>query len=193
MKAIETKYKGYRFRSRLEARWAVFFDALGLQWEYEPEGYDLGEAGWYLPDFYLPECNMWVEIKGTKATEDEKSKCLALWNCYEQKEEFTDAFWLGDERIVGDLLGKISDFVKSQEKCFNATIINIAESVRSRKKVYLFEGLLDSGWMFVGKELQVQVYFPENVFRVAASATCADVLRARDAARSARFEHGEQG
>jgi hypothetical protein len=25
-KAIETHYKGYRFRSRLEARWAVFFD-----------------------------------------------------------------------------------------------------------------------------------------------------------------------
>lgn len=51
MKAIETRYKGYRFRSRLEARWAVFFDALGIKWEYEPEGYDLGEAGWYLPDF----------------------------------------------------------------------------------------------------------------------------------------------
>lgn len=51
IKAIETRYKGYRFRSRLEARWAVFFDAMGWQWEYEPEGFDLGEAGWYLPDF----------------------------------------------------------------------------------------------------------------------------------------------
>ncbi|MCB6994492.1 hypothetical protein LI177_13475 [bacterium 210820-DFI.6.37] len=27
LKAIQTEYKGYRFRSRLEARWAVFFDA----------------------------------------------------------------------------------------------------------------------------------------------------------------------
>lgn len=63
IKAIETHYKGYRFRSRLEARWAVFFDALGIQWEYEKEGYDLGEAGWYLPDFWLPEVNMYVEIK----------------------------------------------------------------------------------------------------------------------------------
>lgn len=27
IKAIDTYYKGYRFRSRLEARWAVFFDA----------------------------------------------------------------------------------------------------------------------------------------------------------------------
>ncbi len=30
IKAIETRYKGYRFRSRLEARWAVFFDALSV-------------------------------------------------------------------------------------------------------------------------------------------------------------------
>ena len=41
LKAIETEYKGYRFRSRLEARWAVFFDACGVKWEYEPEGYVL--------------------------------------------------------------------------------------------------------------------------------------------------------
>ncbi len=41
MKPIETEYKGYRFRSRLEARWAVFFDACGVDWEYEPEGYRL--------------------------------------------------------------------------------------------------------------------------------------------------------
>lgn len=53
IKAIETQYKGYRFRSRLEARWAVFFDAMGLRWEYEPEGYDLGKEGWYLPDFLI--------------------------------------------------------------------------------------------------------------------------------------------
>lgn len=37
IKPIETVYKGYRFRSRLEARWAVFFDAQGIEWEYEPE------------------------------------------------------------------------------------------------------------------------------------------------------------
>jgi hypothetical protein len=63
IKPIETVYKGYRFRSRLEARWAVFFDALGLEWEYEKEGYDLGNAGWYLPDFWLPQQDCWIEIK----------------------------------------------------------------------------------------------------------------------------------
>lgn len=64
IKAIETRYKGYRFRSRLEARWAVFFDALGVEWRYEPEGFDLGkELGYYLPDFYLPKFNAWAEVK----------------------------------------------------------------------------------------------------------------------------------
>ena len=54
IKAIETEYNGYRFRSRLEARWAVFFDAAGIEYQYEPEGYDLGDGIWYLPDFWLP-------------------------------------------------------------------------------------------------------------------------------------------
>jgi hypothetical protein len=63
IKAIETRYKGYRFRSRLEARWAVFFDALGLTWRYEPEGFDL-DGLYYLPDFWVPEWDCWVEIKG---------------------------------------------------------------------------------------------------------------------------------
>lgn len=63
IKAIETRYKGYRFRSRLEARWGVFFDAMGWEWEYEPEGYNLGEAGWYLPDFWLPKIKFHAETK----------------------------------------------------------------------------------------------------------------------------------
>ncbi len=63
IKAIQTEYKGYNFRSRLEARWAVFLDALGVPFEYEKEGYDLGEAGWYLPDFWLPQSQTWIEIK----------------------------------------------------------------------------------------------------------------------------------
>lgn len=45
---IETTYNGTRFRSRLEARWAAFFDLVGWKWTYEP--FDL--AG-YIPDFVL--------------------------------------------------------------------------------------------------------------------------------------------
>lgn len=79
-KVIETKYKGCKMRSRAEARWAVFFDALGLAWEYEKEGYDL-EGTWYLPDFWLPEMDSFIEIKGASPTEEEvyKARQLALY------------------------------------------------------------------------------------------------------------------
>jgi len=66
IKAIETEYKGYRFRSRLEARWAVFFDAMGLQWQYEIEGFELPSGERYLPDFYFPDLidrPTYIEIK----------------------------------------------------------------------------------------------------------------------------------
>lgn len=101
IKAIETVYKGYRFRSRLEARWAVFFDALGLEWEYEKEGYELPDGTRYLPDFWFPYTDeytkehkklisrdrskrmdggigIWVEIKGVEPTEAERNKCELL-------------------------------------------------------------------------------------------------------------------
>ena len=63
VKAIETVYKGFKFRSRLEARWAVFFDAMKWEWRYEPQGYEFdGER--YLPDFWVPQLLSWVEVKG---------------------------------------------------------------------------------------------------------------------------------
>lgn len=80
IKAIETIYKGYRFRSRLEARWAVFFDALGVSWEYEPEGFELDCGSRYLPDFRLATIHglQWVEIKGVMPTDAETGKLCAL-------------------------------------------------------------------------------------------------------------------
>lgn len=63
--AIETEYRGHLFRSRLEARWAVAFDRLGIAWKYETEGYRVGyDQHPYLPDFYLPVLGMWAEVKG---------------------------------------------------------------------------------------------------------------------------------
>lgn len=78
MEAIETIYKGYRFRSRLEARWAVFFDAIGISWEYEKEGFVLDDGTKYLPDFWLPDSQEWLEVKPKKFTEVERKKCEFL-------------------------------------------------------------------------------------------------------------------
>ncbi len=67
IKPIETRYAGYRFRSRLEARWAVAFTTSNLipRWEYEPEGFQT-PAGPYLPDFRIWWTSSdygWIEIK----------------------------------------------------------------------------------------------------------------------------------
>lgn len=69
--AIETEYGGCKFRSRLEARWAVFFDKLGIQWKYETQGFE-ADGHRYLPDFYLPESNDWIEVKGDPQGMDER-------------------------------------------------------------------------------------------------------------------------
>lgn len=87
---IQTHYAGHHFRSRLEARWAVFFNTAGIPWEYEPEGYNL-PTGPYLPDFWLPHTSttwdrgrheetpgVWLEIKGTKPTPREERLCAEL-------------------------------------------------------------------------------------------------------------------
>ena len=79
IKAIETQYAGCHFRSRIEARWAVFFDTLNIPWEYEKEGFDL-EGTWYLPDFWLPEQQCWIEIKGQEPTQEEHEKAVQLSN-----------------------------------------------------------------------------------------------------------------
>lgn len=55
IKSIQTKFDGRFFRSRLEARWAVFFKYLAIEYAYEPEGYILPDGSQYLIDFLLPE------------------------------------------------------------------------------------------------------------------------------------------
>jgi hypothetical protein len=106
--AIETVYDGYRFRSRLEARWAVFFKTAGIRYIYEPECFRLPSGKLYLPDFYLPDVNMrttedkggiYVEVKPSRPNFSEmdylfelsqitgKSVLLiegrpALWHCF---------------------------------------------------------------------------------------------------------------
>lgn len=77
LQPIETRYAGCRFRSRLEARWAVFFDRLGIAWEYEPQGYNTA-AGPYLPDFHLPAVRQWIEIKGGQPSADDVARCAAF-------------------------------------------------------------------------------------------------------------------
>lgn len=60
--AIQTRWLNRHFRSRLEARWAVFFQNLQVHWQYEPEGFVLAGKP-YLPDFFIPDWIAYFEIK----------------------------------------------------------------------------------------------------------------------------------
>lgn len=66
VKPIPTTVHGVTTRSRLEARWIVFFEHAEIPWEYEPQAYRIGTRG-YLPDFRIRPHHgadqAWMEIK----------------------------------------------------------------------------------------------------------------------------------
>lgn len=109
IKAIETTYKGIKFRSRLEARWAVFFDACGVNWEYEPEGFELPNGQYYLPDFLLHDvviregqesekADLWVEVKAKERMTTEDARKIKA---------FAD---IKEKHFVIEVNGEISEF-----------------------------------------------------------------------------------
>jgi len=64
---IKYIYKGIRFRSGWEKVLAIYFDKNRIVWEYEPKVFKLtDELGYYVPDFFLPRLNRWIEVKGRK-------------------------------------------------------------------------------------------------------------------------------
>jgi hypothetical protein len=77
---LPTIYNGIKFKSRTEAKWAVYFDQLKLKYVYEKEGFNLGNGIYYLPDFWLSDVKMWAEVKPDEFTpeEYEKAKRLAI-------------------------------------------------------------------------------------------------------------------
>lgn len=77
-KVIQTFHNGFHFRSRLEARWGIYLETMGIDYLYEYEGFALDSAGWYLPDLYLPDFEMWAEIKPTAFNPQELAKLKAL-------------------------------------------------------------------------------------------------------------------
>lgn len=190
LRPIETKYKGYRFRSRLEARWAVCFDTLGVKWEYEQEGYELGEAGKYLPDFWLPEHESWVEIKGHHENEDEQQRARLLhvattFPVYIFSGEFDiplRGWYTGTDST--DSNGGFGDFGGIWAYCPICSAISLKPFAWEESR-----GFYKSDWepvaspcIHTGLELWRRGCLHSPYIR-----------KAVDAARSARFEFGETG
>jgi hypothetical protein len=166
IKAIETRYKGYRFRSRLEARWAVYFDAIGLKWEYEKEGFDLGGL-LYLPDFWLPQVKMWGEVKAEEFTDEEIEKSGRL------------TVATGQEVLM--LVGP------PDCRSYWTVPLETGES----QEPYSCEYVISSDRLSEHRFFSCPGF--SEVMRPSDLEYWPDVVRAVNAARSARFEFGEQG
>jgi hypothetical protein len=103
IKAKRTLYKNIMFKSRLEAKWAIFFDELGIKWQYEPEYSDV-ECGcfriYYKPDFFLPDYELWVEVKPVdmKLISEGDFRKILGWT----KMELEMLVLIGEPRILAD-------------------------------------------------------------------------------------------
>lgn len=67
------QHDGYHMRSHSETRWARLMTAMGLVWLYEPHIIATRHGG-YMPDFYLPAAELYVEVKGASPTTKEQEK-----------------------------------------------------------------------------------------------------------------------
>jgi hypothetical protein len=180
--AIPTSYKGYLFRSRLEARWGVFFDALRLEWEYEPEGFQKN-GFMYLPDFrvrYPGRCEdeahyVWFEVKPNlkDITTSEIDKMLAcmpgvmLLDGVPDRRMYNSAAELFDESIAQTVQQRSERF----SGAFGAALFS------SKGRLW---------WDDASN------FFDDRDHEYPGSSGY-EISLAVNAARSARFEHGQKG
>jgi hypothetical protein len=159
VKAIETRYAGCRFRSRLEARHAVFMDHLEIDWEFEPQGFHT-PAGGYLPDFYLPLTDLYVEIKGAYPSERDLAKCQHIPNLV---------------ILVGSIPRTHRDmtWMEYDQQCLKGWAHLVHKC--------------DTGWQTFDLDQAGVPWWGDPEYR------SRKIDEALTAARSARFEHGEQG
>ena len=176
-RAIETRYKGYRFRSRLEARWAVFFDALGLKWEYEPEGFELPGGVRYLPDFRVN--GTWFEVK-PEGGDIAKPKLFAdkcnVSVCILDGPPALRAYIVWQGYDVGAGYDPFRDRYVEQEHCLHENNLIFVPTWCKYHPFY---------WSTGGDPRE----FPADEFEEVVP----DLEKAIAAARSARFEFGESG
>lgn len=164
LRPIQTAYNGYRFRSRLEARWAVFFDQLQVPYLYESEGFVV-RGKHYLPDFYLPEQMAFVEIKPT--LKGANTSLMLLQGL------------LAGQVHQGFLVGGTPS--TNPEDYMVATAHNVLLGYMDDEPLI---GPLHGWWENAGPRRLGVSEIPNHDARIAAA-----LLQAR----GARFEHGERG
>ena len=207
-KPLQTRYRGHRFRSRTEARWAVAFDALGLDWEYEPQGFALDLVGPYLPDFHFPQLNAWGEVKGTTPTllELQKARALsigtgmpvlllvgkpamasywAIWEGCGLVNGWTPE-WDPDERVHADDI-TYKAFLE------DGSCVRVADFIPWSFDAEFYQRHPDRTLFRCEHQMSEPEHFPNPVTDLSNCWFAPERLKAIDAAASARFEHGESG
>lgn len=202
IKPIETVYNGYRFRSRLEARWAVFFDRVGIPYEYESEGFEFKDGTKYLPDFYLPWFHAYVEIKPKHMDEHSmsiaKSKCEKMFSkpgcivllcagdpvecdmevyCNESDDDGGGTMWMPAMFVEG---AWFADKPWEEDECWGTSkhfiVIVVGEKTDQEERRYS-----DSDWLDCCLYQRSRLRLWRSTFE-----------HAKEYARQARFEHGEK-
>lgn len=220
--AIETNYAGHRFRSRLEARWAVFFDALGIQWTYEQQGYVIGiydDKRRFLPDFYLPEFDVFVEVKGSNERMDWSLLGVAVDNFSDYRLPDTGRAYSGNPG-AGSAVLVLGNIPPSRTHWRHWLVVN-QKGARVEAWTWWYRrlrpaigevdvGYFDASWGGFDEDFEWN-YVEPSVHGAAEDCCCLaplmepacnclakgehfspdPVSRAYDQARIARFEHGE--
>jgi hypothetical protein len=217
IKAIETRYKGYRFRSRLEARWAVFFDHVGWNWKYEHQGYTIGWAdecsqrNW-LPDFeveiplnYGMSNRFYVEVKGDKDFFKDGEFCDFLdfgggppmfADSFPAVQSGKREFYSGQSMpivILGDIprdaWGRLFVPVLTHEKGVNLVwCLADSNGLEGRTSRLLWGSFQQAEQVEYNVQRGFSDFQPKIIPTVLANKR---VMEGLSVARSARFEHGE--
>lgn len=194
IKPIETFYKGCRFRSRAEARWAVFFDACNVEWEYEPEGYDLGNGLYYLPDFLLHNIgirgseddgqtfDLYIEVKGSNKIIPEEIEKIGNFSPFlpEEHEKYKDDYYLrlkNRKKIL--VVGSVPQDIREMEDLWN-------KDCHFYNFSYIDDDFFTALLYVKNGQLLVRGGDSNYLFDIDYKAT----ERALKLARSVRFEHG---
>lgn len=195
IRPIETHYAGCRFRSRLEARYAVFFDTLGVKWEYEREGYEVEDrlglndvdTWYYLPDFWLPEYELHVEVKGSFKPEEFRRFLSAA--AYLSSPD-GGCGGGNDTLILGPLPNTSVGFSYPMRLHLHKGDLRGYKFVGSRQPLRCIRPWRDIANDY--GELRIEQSGQELLNGISTYPT-PDFWQAYRAARSARFEHGEKG
>jgi len=169
----------------------VFFDTLKWSWTYEPQGFELPEGN-YLPDFWVEQLGAYLEIKPSDAVIKSRD-----WFCVHQLPNATGKpAWM----VVGQpwpLAHEIytSSILANPDPTIYGEIFNTFADCRRCNGVTLLSDRSDTEIGLVA-ELPVGVHTCEPHDKFAINPLDLEGGRtytAYRAARSARFEYGEQG